>query len=97
MERAQLNVENPYPDFTDIIEDETFHGVCWMPTVMLRFVEREEQEYIQPHVAKTHIVKYLQQMWETGVVNNSGTMQHVLNPGKREWRDVEVKDEASPW
>lgn len=89
-----MPVEDPHPDWIDVMGDPNFHGVAWIPTVLLRFVEREEHEYIDPHHAQVKSVRILQQMWETSVVNNSGTMQHVINPGKRGWRDVELRDEA---
>lgn len=86
-------VEDPHPDFMDVIEDRSFHGVVWMPTVLLRFVEREIYHPIDPHHEDIETIRVLQQMWETGIVNNSGTMKNVVNPGKRQWRDVPTHDE----
>lgn len=95
MHRASPSVEDPIPDWQDVVQDKSFHGVCWMPTVLLRFVEREVVEALTPHEEPDiYTEKILQQMWETGIVNNTGHMQHVLNPNKHMWRDVPVQDEA---
>ena len=89
-----MPVEDPIPDWTNVINDTKFHGVARVPTVLLRFDEREITHPIDPHHAKIEVVKILQQMWETSVINNSQTLEHIVNPGKRIWRDVEVRDES---
>ena len=75
-----MPVEDPIPDWTNVINDTKFHGVAWVPTVLLRFVEREITHPIDPHHAKIEVVKILQQMWETSVINNSQTLEHIVNP-----------------
>ncbi len=71
----------PYPDFTEIVRNEDFHGVCWVPTTILRWIERQDYPDQQKY-------KVLQQYWETHVVNNSGTLSQIHDPGYTQWRDV---------
>jgi hypothetical protein len=85
-----MSVENPIPDYIDVVEDREYVGLAWIPTVLLRFVEREEEVFIDPHHTSSKTGLVLQQMWETAVMNQSGALVHVFNPSLTQWRDVET-------
>jgi len=88
-----MSVENPIPDYTDVVTDREYIGICWIPTVCLRFVERDEETYVQPHVSPAKLtIHYLQQMWETAVMNQTGKLVEIHNPGLTQWRDVPVEE-----
>jgi len=70
-----------YPDMAEVIRRRDFHGVAWIPTTVLRWIERQDYPDHHPY-------RVLQQMWETHVINNSGTLLKVHNPGYNQWRDV---------
>lgn len=89
-----MPVENPIPDWTDVVRDRDFIGLAWVPTVCLRFVEREVTEHIRPHERTSHKVRVLQQMWETAVMNQSGRLVEIENPCLHEWRDIPVVEEV---
>lgn len=77
----------PYPDMADVVRNPNFHGVAWIPTVVLRWVKRQDAPDEHPY-------RVLQQLWETHIINNTGQLSQVYNPGYQQWRDVPlVEDE----
>lgn len=76
-----MSKKPPYPDMADVIRRRDFHGVAWIPTTVLRWVER--QDYPDHHKYRV-----LQQLWETHVINNTGHAVHISNPNYTQWRDV---------
>lgn len=81
----------PYPDMADVIRKRDFHGVAWVPTTVLRWIQRRDYP-------DEHQYRVLQQFWETHVINNASTLVNVHNPGYNQWRDVplvEDPDEAT--
>ena len=87
-----MSVENPIPDYIDVVKDVEYVGLAWIPTVLLRFVEREEETFIDPHHAKSEVTRILQQMWETHVINQSGQPHEIYNPSLTQWRDIPVEE-----
>ena len=79
-----------FPDYDDplILEDQRFHSVVWVPTVVLRFVQREKViETHHPNVGGTKRVRILQQQWETQIMNRTDSVS-IPNPNLQQWRDV---------
>lgn len=87
----------PFMDYDDelIKTDVAFHDVVWVPTVCLRFVEREGAELTyDPSVQKITMTRVLQQKWETHIMNRTGRDNHqTINPNLNQWRDVPLEEE----
>jgi hypothetical protein len=86
-----------YLDYDDeiIILDAQFHGVVWIPTVLLRFVERQIEALpgVSSHVVRASSKRILQQAWETHIMNRPGHAVLITNPNLTEWRDVPLTKE----
>jgi len=76
----------PYPDMAEVIRRRDFHGIAWIPTTVLRWINRrdypDENQY-----------RVLQQLWETHVINNSGATSSVHNPSYSQWRDIPLVED----
>lgn len=91
----------PFPDYNDseVTSNIIFHDIVWIPSVCLRFVERDNHNATYEFQDTTRI---LQQRWETHIMNRSGTdnkhgfgpvPKSVTNPNLEQWRDVPVEEE----
>lgn len=71
-----------YLDWDDpiVTQDPKFHGIVWMPTSKLRWETH--------HDDIGELTRILQQIWQTNMVNQSGTLIYIVNPYLSEWRDI---------